>query len=45
MSQDRQHRAPSLMDTYCAQLGNVVDSPTPGLALMTHRALNRMLRA
>jgi signal transduction histidine kinase len=45
MSEDRQYRAPSLMDTYCAQLGNVVDSPTPGLALMTHRALNRMLRA
>src|ERR1041385_104408 len=45
MWEPRQHRASSLMDQYCAQLGNVVDTKNPGLALLTQRALQRMARA
>jgi len=32
MSQDRQHRAPSLMEAYCAQLGNVLVSTEEAMA-------------
>ena len=45
MWEPRQHRASSLMDEYCAQLGNVADSKNAGLALLTQRALQRMARA
>jgi signal transduction histidine kinase len=45
MSDYGQHRASSLMNEYCTQLGNVLDARNRGLSLLTQRAVERMLRA
>src|SRR5262249_49894347 len=45
MSEYGEHKSISLMDEYCVQLGNVFDTRNRGLALLTQRAVERMLRA
>ena len=45
MSEYGEHQSISLMDEYCVQLGNVFDTRNRGLALLTQRAVARMLRA